>query len=198
MIHLFAAHLLRRHVAYGAHNHARVGQRLQRRRFGTYAARQLLRLQLRQPEVENLDAPVFRDKQVFRFEVAMHDAALVCSGKSGGDLLRVVNRATHRQRALIELRAQFLAFQQFGDEERQALVRADVVNRQDVRVVQCRGRARLLLEAAQAVGVFGELGRQGLDGDLTIQSRVAGFVDFAHATCAQRSDDFVMVKTSFA
>ncbi len=33
--------------------------------------------QLRQTKVENLDAPVFGDEKIFRFEVAMDDAFLM-------------------------------------------------------------------------------------------------------------------------
>jgi hypothetical protein len=46
------------------------------------------------------------------------------------------------------VRAEFLAFEQLGHDIRQSLVFADVINREDVRMIERRGRARFLLEAA--------------------------------------------------
>ena len=57
--------------------------------------------------------------------------------------------------------AQRLAFEQLGDHVGRALVGPDVVDLEDVRVVEQAGGARLLLEAAQAVGVGRERGRAG-------------------------------------
>ena len=74
------------------HHHARPGQRLHRRRLRFHAAAEFCRLQLGQAEVENLVAPVFRDEQVFGFQVTMHDTFGLRGGESGGDLLRVLKR----------------------------------------------------------------------------------------------------------
>jgi len=56
--------------------------------------------------------------------------------------------------------AQFFTFEQFGDDVRRVLVSADVVDRQDVRMVESRSRARFLLEAFEPVGVLGEISGQ--------------------------------------
>ena len=60
----------------------------------------------------------------------------------------------------------------------------DFEEREQVRVIQRRHGARLLLEAAQPVGVGRELGRQRLDRDLAIEPRVARPPDLTHSTGA--------------
>jgi hypothetical protein len=67
-----------------------------------------------------------------------------------------------------------------------------IVNRDDVGVVQGRGGFGFLYEAQPVLGVGVSVGRQDLDGDQTIQVRVTGFVDFAHAALAQLLDDAVV------
>ena len=49
--------------------------------------------------------------------------------------------------------AQRLAFEQLGDQIRRPIVGTDVVQREDVGMVQRRGRARFLFEALQRFGV---------------------------------------------
>lgn len=56
----------------------------------------------------------------------------------------------------------------------------------DVGMIERGGGARLLLEAAQSVGVRGEFGGQQLERDLPPQSRVAGEVNFSHPARAQQ------------
>jgi len=53
------------------------------------------------------------------------------------------------------------------------------------------GRARLLLEAAQAVGARGHVVVEDLEGDVTAEARIAGSIHLAHASRAQRSQDLV-------
>ena len=55
-----AANLFRRHVAHGAENNSGFRALGQRGRVGTGSVR--LRHQLGQPEVENLDSSIFREK----------------------------------------------------------------------------------------------------------------------------------------
>src|SRR5215475_11005449 len=73
-------------------------------------------------------------------------------------------------------------------------MRADVVNREDVRVVERRGGAGFLLEAEQTVRILGELGGQDFDGDLATESRVFGQIDLAHSACAELRYNLIMVE----
>ena len=70
-----------------------------------------------------------------------------------------------------------------------AVVRADVVDGQNVRMIQKASGPCLLFEPAQPVIVGSKRGGQNLDGDLAPQPRVAGPVDLAHSTGPQRTDD---------
>src|SRR5579863_5966730 len=58
-------------------------------------------------------------------------------------------------------------------------------------MVQGRGCARFLGEALQAFGIGGERCGQNLDGDVAAEAGVAGTVDFAHASRAYGSLNFV-------
>src|SRR5262249_46148949 len=65
----------------------------------------------------------------------------------------------------------------------------EVVERNDVRVRERRHGLGLALEARERVGALGELGRENLDGDVAVQTRVPRPVDLAHPACAERRKD---------
>ncbi len=87
--------------------------------------------------------------------------------------------------------AEVLTLQELRDDVRRAVVLAEVVDRENARVIQGRGGARLLLEAAQPVRIIGEGPRQDLHRDVPLQPNVAGPVDLSHAARADRRDDLV-------
>ena len=149
------AHLLRRHVADRAEDHAGAGAG---RDGGLFAGRGAFvgTRQLREAEVEDLHAPVVGDEQVLGLQVAMDDALVVRGREAVGDLHGVVDGLAHRQRARAEPIAQRLALEQLRDDVRRAVLLADVVDGEDVRMIERGGRLRLLLEAAEAIGVRGE------------------------------------------
>ena len=68
---------------------------------------------------------------------------------------------------------------------------ADVEHRQDVRVIERRGCAGLLLETVQAVGVQGIRRGEHFDRHIAAQPRIARPVDLSHAPGANGADDFV-------
>jgi hypothetical protein len=73
---------------------------------------------------------------------------------------------------------------------------ADLVNDDDVRMVERRGRARLLLKAAHALSVACELLRQQLDGHPAAQPRVAGQIDFAHPAATQTRENLIVIEAA--
>jgi hypothetical protein len=107
------------------------------------------------------------------------------------DLCRVIDGLARRKGPGGEPAAQRLALEQLGDDIGKALVRADVVDRHDVGVVQDAGRSRFLLEALQAVAVGGQLLGQDLDGHLAAEPGVPRLPDLAHPAGPQRGKDFV-------
>src|SRR5262249_28552081 len=114
----------------------------------------LLLAEFRQTEIEDLHPPIVRDEQVLRLQVTVDDAFGVSGGQSLGDLPRVINRLSRSDRALLYQFAQLFAFDQLRHNEWRVLVVADVVHRQNVRVIERRGSERLLLEAEQAIRIL--------------------------------------------
>ena len=190
VIHLLPAHLLRRHVADSPHHRAGVCVHAPRRDLRLGLLPVPLR-QLRQPEVQNLRAPVRSDEDVLGLEIAVHNSALVRGGEAARDLRCVVDGLTLRERRAPQLLAQRLAFEQLGDDEGRAVVLPNVVDGEDVRVVERAGGASLLLEACEALGVCRELRGQHFDRHVAPDLRVAREIDLAHPALAEQGADFV-------
>src|SRR6478672_8823537 len=72
------------------------------------------------------------------------------------------------------------------------VIRPDVVQSANVRMIQRGDGARLPIEAVAELR-FGDLDRYG-----AVQARIAGLVDFAHATRPQRLQDLVRTEFSTA
>ena len=70
-------------------------------------------------------------------------------------------------------------------------VLADVVQRADVRVIELRYRPRLAVESITKLRIGRQRFREDLDGDGSIQTRIAGLVDLAHAAFAQLVEDSI-------
>ena len=64
---------------------------------------------------------------------------------------------------------------------------ADVVDRDDVRVIQAGDGARLVHEAAAHLRVVGERDRQDLDGDLPAERRIRAEVNLSHAAAPEEA-----------
>ena len=167
--------LFGRHVRGGAGHHTLAGPRHVR----------VCRHDLGQAEVEHLGATVVRDEDVGRLEIAVEDALLMSGMEGVGDLHGQASGFLRRQRA-----PQRRPVQELQDE----IARPDVVDLADVRVIQRRDGARLLLEAADAVGVGVTPGRQNLDCDVAAEARVMRAVDLAHSAPAEECHDVVRAK----
>ncbi len=183
-----AAHLLRGHVARRAHDDALVGVHGSR---GAVTSRGLRARQLGQPEIQDLHAPVAEHEEVRRLEIPMDQPVIVRRGEAARDLERDVDRLARRERPLVQTLAQGLALEKLGHEVGRSLVRAHIVEHENVGMVQGAGRARLLLEASETIRIGGERGGQHLDRDLTSQAGVARSIDLAHAPRAERRQDLV-------
>src|SRR5689334_575763 len=102
----------------------------------------------------------------------MDDALPVRLDEGGGHLRDEVERVAELQTMLFQVRAQRRAVHELRGEEAAAVHRLpDVVDRDDVRMIQSRGRERLTPKALQAPRVGGDLGREELQGDGAAQLR---------------------------
>ena len=125
---------------------------------------------------------VFLEANACRLEIAMEDALLMSDMEGIGDLQGQPRGVLRRQRP-----PQRRPLQELQHE----IPRPDVVDLTDVRVVQRRDGARLLLEASDAVGVGITPRRQYLDGDVAAEARVVRAVDLAHSAPAEERHDVV-------
>ena len=68
---------------------------------------------------------------------------------------------------------------------------ANLVNRDDVRMIERRGGARFALESRASIGIGGERLRQNLDRDVASELRVSRAIHVAHSTGADERSDLV-------
>ena len=146
-----------------------------------------VRAAVRDAEVGDQRAAGARLQQdVVRLHVAMHDAAAVRVGERPRDLAQHARRVGGRQRAArAESLAERLALHVAHDEEDEAARLADAMDRDDVRMREAGGRARLAQEPLARLGGAREVRRQHLDGDVAVELHVAREVDDAHAAAAE-------------
>src|ERR1700722_265972 len=84
------------------------------------------------------------------------------------------------------------AVQKFHGDEGLAVFVADVVNRADVGMIQCRRSLSLTLKTGQGLRIASDFFRQEFESDKTVKARVFGLVDNSHASAAEFLDDAVV------
>jgi hypothetical protein len=186
-----SAHLLGRHITQSSEHDARLRARGRGRQARLDGGAVLAVGQLREPEIENLDAAVQRHEDVVGLQVPMDDALLVRGGQPLRDLERVIHGSSHGQRAAGEASAQRLPLERLRDDVEEPVLPSDVEYRRDVGVVQRSRSLRLLFEATQPIGILGERGRQDLDRDLALEPFVPGAVNLAHPARPDGGQDLV-------
>lgn len=135
---------------------------------------------------------IWGDEHVVRLDIPMDDPHGVRRAQRLGDLRAQPEGALDRQRAGGEQITQRLTLQiLLHDETYAGIVLANVVDRCDVRMIQSRRRARLLLESRHALRLSRELRRQHLDRHLAAEARVLRQPHLPHAALAERLEDFV-------
>ena len=83
----------------------------------------------------------------------MDDALLVRRRQPARYLNCVLENLADGQRSAADTLAERLPVEEFGNDVRRALMRADVVDREDVGMIERRGGARLLFEPRQAIRI---------------------------------------------
>ena len=128
---------------------------------------------------------------VFRLDVAVHDSAGVRRGQSIRDLPGDLHGLRDFDRAAIEPRTQRLSLDELGHDERTAVSVSEVVDDQDVRVIERRGRFRFKLKATQPRRIRQGRSQETLQGDRTIEDDVLRAIDLAHSAGAHPRVDAV-------
>jgi hypothetical protein len=146
-------------------------------------------------EVEDFDAGL-RQHDVRRLQIAVHDAVPMRVLERVDDVDRVLKQLLDRQRSGEQALAERLTLDVLHDQEWNAVVFAEVVQRADVRVIHRGERAGLALESLLPCRIRAQVARQDFDGDRPIQTRVDRPVHLAHAAGAERRLNLVGTKTS--
>ncbi len=183
--------LLGRHVLQSAENRPRGGRRLVRSALDEPGRR----AQRCEAKVEQLHA-MRGEHDVGWLEVAVHDTPPMCRGEGLGHLGSELERLHHRQRTALEAGGEGLALGELHDQEFDAGVLSDVVQRADVGMIQRGGGMGLALESLAAFWTRRHMSRQAFESDDAIQPRVSGSVDLAHATDAHEREDLVWTEAS--
>jgi hypothetical protein len=95
-------------------------------------------------------------EDILRLQVAMDDSLRVRGCQSVGDRSGDSQRLIGRQRRS-EFRAKRFAFEQFGDDVLRVALGTDIEDRHDIRMGECRNRARFSPKTRQRCGIAGEM-----------------------------------------
>ena len=143
-VNRFAGHLLWRHVANRTHHHAGLsalrGSRVR-------AAVGILE-KLGQSEIGQFRVAVFRHQNVLGLDVPMDDTGRVCSPETISDSDEEIDDLPRRPLFHVCPVSERASVEELRDEILTAFEFADVVNRQNVRVVERRCHMRFTLEPA--------------------------------------------------
>src|SRR5207302_1341360 len=142
-------------------------------------------------KIENFYEAIARDHHVLGLEVAMHNTGGMGLGQTLGDLCCDIQSSLDGQRARVEQRAQGLAIHKFHGDKRGCALTTHVVDGNNVGMIKGRGSAGLLLEAAQALGIGGELRGENLYCNLASEAALGGAIDLSHAAGAERLAEFI-------
>ena len=153
------------------------------------------RQHLRQAEVEDLREAFSGNHDVPRLEIAVDHTHFMSAREPVGDLLGDVQQLLDRERAPGQQLGQRHAVHELHGDVRDRIGGTDVINRQDVRVVERRGRTGFRFQSFQPLGIRGQGRRQDLDGDVPAEARVPRPVHLPHPARAERRQDLVGAKT---
>ena len=149
----------------------------------------------RDAQVAHRDAQVRVDEEVRRLQIAMHRARRVDGVDPEACLVEDAQRLLDVGRAVAALEPLLDggSVDVLHDEVRRALVLAERVHREDVRVRDARHGAGLDGEELAQVLVSEELGTNELDGDIAIEAVVVGERHDPHSAGAERTHDAIRV-----
>jgi hypothetical protein len=122
----------------------------------------------------------------------MDDAGAMSVGQSRRHLDADVDRRRGVERSASGEVAERPAVHELVGNEVRARRVADVVNRDDVRVIQRRHRFGFADEPGQAILVVGKCGRQNLQRDPAAEADVLSEIHLAHPALAEGTDDLVV------
>src|SRR5260370_12734603 len=112
-------------------------------------------------------------------------------GQTFRNLRRDFNGLWHWQQAGVKQLAQRFPLYHFHRNVVSGTVLSEFVDGNDIRMVEGRRRACILLETVQPVAISGECGGQNLDRNAAVQARIPSPVHLAHPPGAEQLDNLV-------
>ena len=186
-----ALELLGRHVAKRSENGAFAGEISLLRRCGRVDLSDfVVTLLLCQSEIEQLRC-CGTQHDVAGLHVAVDHSVLMRLVQGIRDLDTVSERVVQAERPPRQPIGERFTFEQFHDDEINAVLTTHVVHGAYVWVIQARDRARLTLEPLAKLGVVRKMRRQNFDRDGTPETSVFGLVDLPHTAGANGLHDAI-------
>ena len=152
--------------------------------------------ELGEAEIENLGEAFGRDHDVGGLQVAVDDADVVSGGERVGHLHAELDGIHDRDLAGGDHGAHGLAPNEFHDDGIAGTSSMsgghDVVDRDDIGVVEGRGRAGLLQEPGAHIRRFCGRSDEDFYGDVATQLSVASLINCTHSTFPELLENFVM------
>src|SRR5437868_10817909 len=144
-------------------------------------------------EVGRRYVAIMTSLDVLWLDVAMDNPHGVSRGERTTNLNRDLQRLRQVQSRTNSL-PQSLTVNELSGDETRTPGDADFINREDVRMIQGRGRPGFLNESLQALLIRGQRFRKNLNCDRSVQLQVARQIDFAHPALTNLRADFVATK----
>ncbi len=148
----------------------------------------------RDAKVGDFHPALFIQQNVFRLDVAMHDALVMRELERLAYLGHNLERLARGKFAGPFQLPQIQAVHKFHDEIRQPARLAEFINRHDVRMIQFGERAGLAIEAFDKVRTRRCLRRQDFQRHDAVQRRLPRPIDRAHAAFANERKNFELRK----
>ncbi len=155
--------------------------------------------EMRGAEVADLDVAALGQHDVFRLQVAVHQAARAGVGHRHATLEGDLQHGCHRQQRVgLDVVRQRHALDVFEHQVGKLLVLHGVEDAHDVGMLQFAHQARLVHEhVAHAAGIgriLQQVGLQDLDGHLHLLERVEGEIDVGGRSASQAAQDLIFVE----
>jgi hypothetical protein len=151
-----------------------------------------LRTHLGETEIENLHLAGRDQKDVSGLDVAVDDALAVSGIERVGELDGDFEDTIQGERPALQDGGQALAFEQLHGDERRTAVLVDLMNRADIRVIQCGSGASFAIEALERDGILRKFFGDEFQGDAAAKFGVLGCIDHTHPAAANPYENAVV------
>ncbi len=141
--------------------------------------------QLRETKVEDFAVAAAGDENIGGLDVAVNDPFGVCGIQSVCDFYSQIQQLFEGQRLAFDATLECPPIQVFHGDEGLTVLLAKVVDRANIRMIECGSSLRLTPEAFERPLLVCHLQRQEFQGDHPVQASVFSLVHDTHATSTQ-------------